>query len=270
MKTDIELDGIDNSGVNQSPCLAERKNYNLETEEPNALHFPEIKDDDSWEVDSCSKLNIVSSMKPEMVVDCGLDERKHLENPDESNIFTNMEMKLFFGVEDEVKNSDAKARSSNDVALDMSITECNSSDIKEDIEDTYFTVRKDVPEDTEETMELSNDLSGLDAAMADKSPLLKGSEIGKGEDSENAAAFRTELNLLNATAGKERSKSVPVKQLISSIMKSKSKPGLIQRTPKLPIFHDMKENERSSKREQISNQTTPKTTSKLRLPLRRI
>ncbi|XP_039024508.1 uncharacterized protein LOC120157469 [Hibiscus syriacus] len=208
-------------------------------------------------------------MKPEMFVDCGSDERKHLENPDESNIFTNMEMKLFFPVEDEVKNSDAKARYGNDVALDMSITECNSSDIKEDIEDTYFRVRKDDPEDTEETMELSNDLSGLDAAMADKSPLLKGSEIGKGEGGENAAAFRTELNLLNATAEKERRKSVPVKQFISSIMKSKSKPGLIQRTPKLPIFHDMKENERSSKREQIANRTTPKT-SKLRLPLGRI
>ncbi|XP_039003291.1 uncharacterized protein LOC120129996 [Hibiscus syriacus] len=101
MRTDIDLDGIDNSDVNQSPCLDERKNCNLETGEPNASRFPETKNDDSWEVDSCSKLNIVSSMKPEMVVDCASDERKHLENPDESNIFTNMEMKLFFGAEDE-------------------------------------------------------------------------------------------------------------------------------------------------------------------------
>ncbi|GMI90794.1 hypothetical protein HRI_002748600 [Hibiscus trionum] len=253
MKTDTDLNVIDNSDVNQSPCLDERKNCNLETEEPNALHFPETEDGDS-------------------------DEREHLENPDESNIFTNMEMLLFFGVEDEVKNSDAKAGDSNDVALDMAITECNSSDIKEgdyiaisDVEDTNFSVRKDGPEDTE-TMELRNDFSGLDAAMADKSPLLKGSAIGKGEDGENAAAFRTELNLLNATAEKGRSNSVPVRQLISSIMKSKSKsrPGLIQRTPKLPIFHDMKENECSSKREQLGNRTTPKTSSKLRPPLRHI
>ncbi|KAK8642926.1 hypothetical protein V6N13_012250 [Hibiscus sabdariffa] len=278
MKTDADLDGIDNSDVNQSPCMDERKNCSLEIEEPNALHFPETEDCDSREIESCSELNIVSSMKPEMVVDCASGERELLENPHESNIFTNVEMRLFFGVEDEVKNSDAKADDSNNVALDMTITECNSNGIKEgdyiaisDVEDTNFSVRKAGPEDTE-AMELRNDHSGLDAVMSDKSPLLRSSEIGKGEDSENAAAFRTELNLLNATAEKERSNSVPVKQLISSIMKSKSKPGLIQRTSKLPKFHDMKENERSSKREQIGNRTTPKTSSKakLRPPLQRI
>ncbi|KAK8552351.1 hypothetical protein V6N13_120757 [Hibiscus sabdariffa] len=261
MKTGADLDGIDNSDVNQSPCMDERKNCSLEIEEPN-VHFPETEDGDSREIESCSELNIVSSMKSKMVVDCASDERQHLENPHESNIFTNMEMRLFFGVEDEVKNSDAKADDSNNFALDMAITECNSSGIKEG---DYIAISEDT-----EAMELRNDHSGLDAVMSDKSPLLKTSEIGKGEDGENTAAFRTELNLLKATAEKERSNSVPVKQLISSIMRSKSKPGLIQRTPKLPKFHDMKENESSSKREQIGNRTTPKISSKLRPPLQRI
>ncbi|KAL4333215.1 hypothetical protein GQ457_07G022340 [Hibiscus cannabinus] len=261
MKTDADLDGIDNSDVNQSPCMDERKNCSLEIEEPN-VHFHETEDGDSREIESCSELNIVSSMKPKMVVDCASDERQRLENPHESNIFTDVEMRLFFGVEDEVKIADAKADDSNDVALDMAITECNSSGIKEG---DYIAISEDT-----EAMELRNDHSGLDAVMSDKSPLLKSSEIGKGENGENTAAFRTELNLLKATAEKERSNSVPVKQLISSIMRSKSKPGLIQRTPKLPKFHDMKENECSSKREQIGNRTTPKTSSKLRPPLQRI
>ncbi|KAK8677768.1 hypothetical protein V6N13_143291 [Hibiscus sabdariffa] len=263
MKTDTDLDGNDISDVNQTPCLDERKNCNLETQEPNALPFPETIAGDSREVESCSKLNIVSSIP-------------FLENPDESTIFTNMEMRMFSGVEDEVKKSDAKAGDTNDVALDMAITECNSRDTKEgdhfaksDVEDTNFCVRKDGPEDTEQTMASRNDFSALDAAMADKSPFSKSSEIGKVADGEETA-FRTELNLLNASAKMGRSNSVAVKQLVSSVMKSKSKPGLIQRTPKRPIFHDMKENEGSTKREKTGNRTTPKTASKLRPPLHRI
>ncbi|KAK8692145.1 hypothetical protein V6N13_075623 [Hibiscus sabdariffa] len=260
MKTDTDLDGSDISDVNQTPCLDERKNCNLETEEPNALPFPETIAGDSREAESCSKLNIVSSIP-------------FLENPDESTIFTNMEMRMFSGVEDEVKKSDARAGDTNDVALDMAITECNSRDTKEgdhfaksDVEDTNFCVRKDGPE---ETMVWRNDFSELDAAMADKSPFSKSSEIDKVADGEEAA-FRTELNLLNASAKMGRSNSVAVKQLVSSVMKSKSKPGLIPRTPKRPIFHDMKENEGSTKREKIGNRTTPKTASKLRPPLHRI
>ncbi|XP_039041694.1 uncharacterized protein LOC120180443 [Hibiscus syriacus] len=249
MKTDTDRDDIDNSDVN------------LETEEPNAFHFPETIARESREIESCSKLNIVSSMKPEMVVDCSSDERKHLENPDESNIFTNMDTRLLFGIEDDVKNSDAKADDSNDVALDMTVTKCNSREgdytSKSDVEDTYLSVRKDGPEDTEETMELRNDFSGLDAAMVDKSPFLNSSETAKVADGEKVA-FRTELNFLNVSVKMERSNSVPVKHLISSAMQSKSKPGLIQRTPKRPIFHDMKENEGSTKREQIGYRTTSK------------
>ncbi|XP_039056168.1 uncharacterized protein LOC120199019 [Hibiscus syriacus] len=264
MKPDTNRNGINHSDAN------------LETEEPNALHFPETTARDSREVESCSKLNIVPSKKPEKVLDCSSDERKHLENPDESNIFTIMEMRLLFGVEDDVKNSDAKAGHSNDVALDMAVAKFNSSDIKEgdhiaksDVENTNFYVRKDGPEDTEETMELRNVLSGLDAAVAYKSPDLKSSESVNVADGEETA-FRTEPNFLNSSSKMERSNSVPVKHLMSSIMKRKRKFGLIQRTPKRPIFHDMKENEGSTKTEQIGNITTPKTSSKLRPPLQRI
>ncbi|KAG8493809.1 hypothetical protein CXB51_011079 [Gossypium anomalum] len=197
-------------------------------------------------------------------------ERKDLANPDESNIFTNTEMSLFWGVEDEVKNSDVKAGESNDVTLDKAISECNSSDFKEGnhVEDANFSVIKDGPEDNEATIELRKDILVEDAAVADKSPLPKNSEIRRVVDGEEAA-FRTELKLLNASAKKE-SNSVSVKQLISSIMKSKSKPVFTQRTPKRPIFHDMKENEGSTKRARIGNMTTPKTSSKLRRPLERI
>ncbi|KAG4200921.1 hypothetical protein ERO13_A05G244401v2 [Gossypium hirsutum] len=202
--------------------------------------------------------------------DAAIAERKDLANPDESNIFTNTEMSLFWGVEDEVKNSDVKAGESNDVPLDKAISECNSSDFKEGnhVEDANFSVVKDGPEDNEATIELRKDILVEDAAVADKSPLPKKSEIRKVVDGEEAA-FRTELKLLNASAKKE-SNSVSVKQLISSIMKSKSKPVFTQRTPKRPIFHDMKENEGSTKRARIGNMTTPKTSSKLRRPLERI
>ncbi|KAH1065127.1 hypothetical protein J1N35_030114 [Gossypium stocksii] len=202
--------------------------------------------------------------------DAAIAERKDLANPDESNIFTNTEMSLFWGVEDEVKNSDAKAGESNDVTLDKAFSECNSSDFKEGnhVEDANFSVIKDGPEDNAATIELRKDILVEDAAVADKSPLPKNSEIRRVVDGEEAA-FRTELKLLNASAKKE-SNSVSVKQLISSIMKSKSKPVLTQRTPKRPIFHDMKENEGSTKRARIGNMTTPKTSSKLRRPLERI
>ncbi|KAK8298534.1 hypothetical protein V6Z12_D05G260300 [Gossypium hirsutum] len=282
MKTDAALDSIDGLDVNQSPCLDERKSYDLETEEPHGLHFPGNIAGDSMEVEtkSCSKLDIMTLVKPEMVVDCSSvssvcvvsDECEDLADPDESNIFTNMEMSLFLGVEDEVKNSDAKAGESNDVTLDKAIPECNSSDFEEgdhvtrtDVEDTTFAVKEDGPE---ETMELRNDFYGQDAAIAGKSPLSKNSGISRAVDGEEAA-FRTELKLLNASAKKE-SNSVSVKQLISSIMKSKSKPVLTQRTPKRPIFHDMKENEGSTKRARIGNMTIPKISSKLRRPLERI
>ncbi|KAL1100897.1 hypothetical protein V6Z11_D05G260300 [Gossypium hirsutum] len=202
--------------------------------------------------------------------DAAIAERKDLANPDESNIFTNTEMSLFWGVEDEVENSDVKVGESNDVTLDKAISECNASDFKEGnhVEDANFSVIKDGPEDNEATIEFRKDILVEGAAVADKSPLPKTSEIRRAVDGEEAA-FRTELKLLNASAKKE-SNSVSVKQLISSIMKSKSKPVLTQRTPKRPIFHDMKENEGSTKRARIGNMTIPKISSKLRRPLERI
>ncbi|TYI83020.1 hypothetical protein E1A91_D05G261600v1 [Gossypium mustelinum] len=202
--------------------------------------------------------------------DAAIAERKDLANPDESNIFTNTEMSLFWGVEDEVENSDVKVGESNDVTLDKAISECNASDFKEGnhVEDANFSVIKDGPEDNEATIEFRKDILVEGAAVADKSPLPKTSEIRRAVDGEEAA-FRTELKLLNASAKKE-SNSVSVKQLISSIMKSKSKPVLTQRTPKRPIFHDMKENEGSTKRARIGNTTIPKISSKLRRPLERI
>ncbi|XWS24944.1 hypothetical protein CRYUN_Cryun27aG0028200 [Craigia yunnanensis] len=273
------MDSTNSLVVNQPLCLDESKSCDLETEEPHGLHLHNEVAGDSREVGSCNKLDIVSSMEPKMVIDyssvssiCATsDEHKDLENPDESHVLINMEMSLFAGDEDEVKKPDANAGDSNHSALDKTIAECNSSNLKEedyvassDVEDINFSVKKDGLEDIEETMELRKDVSGLVAAMKDKSPLLKNSEVGRVVDREEA--FRSELKLLssqkkNVTA----SSSVSVKQLTSSIMKSKSKSGLIQRTPKRLIIHDMKENQASTKREQIGNKTTPKTSLK-RLP----
>lgn len=72
MKTDATLDSIDGLDVNQSPCLDERKSCDLETKEPHGLHFTENIAGDSMEVETkrCSKLDIMTLMKPEMVVDC--------------------------------------------------------------------------------------------------------------------------------------------------------------------------------------------------------
>lgn len=86
---------------------------------------------------------------------------------------------------------------------------------------------------------------------------------------EGEEAFRSELlspQKKNVTARKERSNSVSVKRLTSSILKSKSKFSMVQRTPKRLIIHDMKENEPSTKRERIGHRTMPKTSSK-RTPL---
>lgn len=92
-------------------------------------------------------------------------------------------MSLSLADEDEVKEPDAKAGDSNCAALDKTITECISSDLKKqdyvacsDAEDIQFSVQKDGPE----TMEMRKDVSGLDAAMADKSPVLKNSEVATG------------------------------------------------------------------------------------------
>ena len=108
-----------------------------------------------------------------------------MENPDESHVLINMEMSLFAG--DEVKKPDTNAGESNHSALDKTIAECNSSNLKEEdyvvnsnVEDINFSVEKDGAEDIEETMELRKNVSGMDAAMADKSPLLKNSEVGIG------------------------------------------------------------------------------------------
>ena len=99
-----------------------------------------------------------------------------------------MEKSLFAGGEDEVKKPYANTGDSYHSALDETIAECNSTNlIKEedyvassDVENINFSVKKDGPEDIEETMELREDVSGLVAAMADKSPILKNSELGIG------------------------------------------------------------------------------------------
>ncbi|XP_021283904.1 uncharacterized protein LOC110416280 isoform X2 [Herrania umbratica] len=278
VKTATFMDGKDSLVVSQPPCLDESKSCGLETQEPHGFHLHDNIAGESREVGSCSKVDIVSLVKPELVVDClsissicatSDEEHERLENPDESHILTNMEMSLSLADEDEVKEPDAKAGDSNRAALDKTITECISSDLKKeyvacsDAEDIKFSVQKGGPE----TMEMRKDVSGLDAEMADKSPVLKNSEVGTAVEREEA--FRSQLNLLssqkkNVTTKKEGSKSVSVKQLTSSILKSKSKSRLSQRTPKRLIIHDMKENEVSTKREQIGNMTTPKASSKRR------
>ncbi|XP_017981271.1 PREDICTED: uncharacterized protein LOC18592650 isoform X1 [Theobroma cacao] len=279
VKTATFMDGNDSLVVNQPPCLDASKSCDLQTEEPRGFHLHDNIAGESREVGSCSKVDIVSLVKPEMVVDClsissicatSDEEHKHLENPDESHILTNMEMSLSLADEDEVKEPDAKAGDSNCAALDKTITECISSDLKKqdyvacsDAEDIQFSVQKDGPE----TMEMRKDVSGLDAAMADKSPVLKNSEVATAVEREEA--FMSQLKLpssqkKNVTTKKEGSKSVSVKQLTSSILKSKSKSRLTQRTPKRLIIHDMKENEVSTKKGQIGNMTTPKASSKRR------
>ncbi|XVF37209.1 hypothetical protein REPUB_Repub19eG0127000 [Reevesia pubescens] len=281
VKTATFMDSIDSLVVNEPPCLDESKNCDIKIEEPLGLYLPDNIAGDSREVGSCSKLDIVSSVKHEMVVHsssvssicASSDEHKHLENPDESHVLTNKERSLFLGGEDEVEKPDRKASDSNDAALDKTITECNSSDIKEDyaarseVEDANFSAKKDGPEDIEETMELTKDVSEMDAVMTDKSPFLMNSEVGRVVDREEA--FRSDQNFLssqkkNMTARKQGSNGVLVKQFPSSIVKSKSKSSLIQRTPKRLKIDDMKENEPSTKREQIGNRTTPKTSSKRR------
>lgn len=91
-------------------------------------------------------------------------------------------MSLFWGAEDEIKNSDVKAGEGNDVTLDKAISKWNSSDFKEGnhVEDANFSVIKDSPEDNEATIQSRKDILGEDAAAADKSPLPKNSEIGRG------------------------------------------------------------------------------------------
>ena len=56
--------------VNQPLCLDESKSCDLETEEPHGFHLHNEVAGDSREVGSCNKLDIVSSMKPKMVIDC--------------------------------------------------------------------------------------------------------------------------------------------------------------------------------------------------------
>ena len=60
---------IDSLAVKKSLCLDESKSFDIETEEPHGLHLPDNIDGDSREVGSCSKVDIVSSVIPEMVID---------------------------------------------------------------------------------------------------------------------------------------------------------------------------------------------------------
>ncbi|XP_022772481.1 uncharacterized protein LOC111315162 [Durio zibethinus] len=266
VKTATFIDSTNSLVVNQPLCLDESKSCDLETVEPHGLHLHAKIVGDSREVGSCNELDNVSS------ICAASDEHKDLENPDESHILTSMAMCLFLEGEDDVKKLDANASDSNHSDLDKAITKCNSSSLKgedyiasADVEDINFSVKMDDPEDIEETMELRKDVSGLVAAVADKCPLLKNSEVGRVVDGEEA--FRSELNLLssqkkNVTAKKKGSNSAFVKQLTSSVIKCKSKPSVIQRTPKRLIIRDTKENEGSTKR--IGNRTTHKTSSKRR------
>ncbi|OMO68122.1 hypothetical protein COLO4_29877 [Corchorus olitorius] len=272
VKTATFVDCTDSLVVSQPLCLDESKSCDRENEEPHGLHKLHLPSDiasESRDVGSCGKLDIVSSVIPEIDVSClsissicaTSYEHKGLENPDESHILTNTEMS-FFGV---IEN--ANAGDSNYSALDKTITECNPSDLKEgnyaacsDAEDTKMSAKKDGPQVNEETSEIRKDVSGLNTEMAD-------SEVAA--DVEYKEAFRKEIDLLlsqkkSATAKKEGSRSVFLKQLSSSMAKSKNKSNLIQRTPKRLVINDMKENEPTAKREQMGNRTTPKTSARRR------
>ncbi|XWS23535.1 hypothetical protein CRYUN_Cryun28dG0023000 [Craigia yunnanensis] len=63
------MDSIDSLTVNQPLCLDESKSFDLETEESHDLHLPDNIAGDSREVGSCSKVDTVSSVIPEMVID---------------------------------------------------------------------------------------------------------------------------------------------------------------------------------------------------------
>ncbi|OMO54860.1 hypothetical protein CCACVL1_27514 [Corchorus capsularis] len=272
VKTATFIDCTDNLVVNQPLCLDESKSCNRENEEPHGLHklhLPSDMANESRDVGSCGKLDIVSSMIPEMEFGCSSissicatsNEHKQLENPDESHILTNMEMSFFGAIEN------ANAGDSNYSALDKTITECNPSDLKEgnyaacsDAENTKMSAKKDGPQVNEETIEIRKDVSGLNTEMSDSEVVA---------EVEYKEAFRKETDLLfsqkkSATAKKEGSRSVFLKQLSSSMAKSKNKSNLIQRTPKRLVIQDMKENEPTAKREQMGNQTTPKTSAKRR------
>lgn len=70
VKTATFMDGNDSLVVNQPPCLDESQSCDLQTEEPRGFHLHDNIAGESREVGSCSKVDIVSLVKPEMVVDC--------------------------------------------------------------------------------------------------------------------------------------------------------------------------------------------------------
>ncbi|XVE60109.1 hypothetical protein DITRI_Ditri05aG0100800 [Diplodiscus trichospermus] len=250
VKTTTFIDNTNSWVVNRPLCLDDNKSSAPETKETHGLHLPNKLAGDSKEVGSCNKQEIVCPMKPKMVdIDCSSlssicatpdpDGNKELQNPpDESHMLINMEMSLFSlgGEEEEVKK--------NSCDLDKSMEECNSTYLKEEnyveAEDIKFSVKKD---GTEETKKLRKDVSDVSKEV--------------------------ELKLQSSRKKNEELRSDNVfnnKQMSCSIMKSKSKSSLVQRTPKRLIIHDMKENDYDGR---TTKGTTPKTSSK-RPPLRPI